>query len=124
MTYKNIYRVLGMIFLGLTIISIYLYNVTGVFEPVQIYSPALMTIIAFSSSYLYPQMRQKDERSKFVKQKAMYYSYIALISYLIILLWLLQFEMIRISAIHAVSLILFLTFGTLFTLMVVLSKLY
>lgn len=90
----------------------------------QIYPPAMVMVICICNGYLAPQMANNDERTKFIRQKGMFYSYFAIIFYLVVLMSLIYFDVLAIGALHVVMLITFLVVSTVFVSMVVVSKIY
>ncbi|MFP3339033.1 hypothetical protein R0J91_13715, partial [Micrococcus sp. SIMBA_131] len=58
-----------------------------------------MSIMGFCLSYLQPQFKAKDERSRMIREKGMFYSYFAVLGYIMVFLSLLQFNIVDISAV-------------------------
>lgn len=94
-------------------------------------TPVLMTstffavaIMCFCLSYLYPQFKQKDERMKLIRQKGMFYSYFVLLFYYFVLIIIIQFDIVQITALQVLNLLSALTIITVFISWVILSKLY
>ncbi|MBY7142162.1 permease [Virgibacillus sp. NKC19-3] len=124
MNYRRIYFILGCLFLIFTGIGIAISFGAGEFRIMQIYPPTMISVICICNGYLAPQMAKQDERTTFIRQKGMFYSYFAIIFYLILLMSLIYFNILVISALHAVMLITFLVVSTVFISMVVVSKIY
>ncbi|KHF37892.1 hypothetical protein [Halalkalibacter okhensis] len=82
------------------------------------------TVMAFCLSYLYPQFKEGDERSKKIRERGMFFSYFFILGYMIILMPLLQFEIINLNGYQTVSLLTALTMITVFSSFVILSKRY
>lgn len=88
----------------------------------QTYMMLAMMIMAFSMSYLYPQFKQKDERMKYIRYKALTYSAVAFVIYYIILTGIIQFDIITVTAIEALNILGALMISTVFIIMVILAK--
>ncbi|WP_054636109.1 hypothetical protein [Thalassobacillus sp. C254] len=82
------------------------------------------TLMTFSLSYLYPQFKENDERSKRIRERGMFFSYFFILGYMIILMPLLQFELVSLTGYQTVSLLAALTIITVFSSFVVLAKRY
>lgn len=83
-----------------------------------------MAVMAFSLSYLYPQFIQKDERMRLIREKGMFFSFIAMQVYLVIFMLLLSFGIISISASDLIYILIALMICTVFLSFVVYSKIY
>jgi hypothetical protein len=90
----------------------------------SVYITGSMTVMSFCLSYLSPQFKQKDERMKLIRQKGMFFSYFAILSYYIIFSTLLQFEIILITALELINILIALTISTVFLSFVIVSKKY
>ncbi|MGP4040790.1 hypothetical protein ACTWP4_12975 [Gracilibacillus sp. D59] len=97
---------------------------TGVFPAGHDIMLIAITIMCFCNAYLAPQFIQNDERTKRIKERSMFYSYFIILGYMIIMLTLLQFNFLFITAYQAVAILAALTIMTVFISMVVLSKRY
>ncbi|MGF2614789.1 hypothetical protein FZC84_08070 [Rossellomorea vietnamensis] len=82
------------------------------------------TVMCFCLSYLYPQFKDNDERTKRIRERGMFYSYFFILSYMIILMPLLQLNVIDLTGYQTVSLLATLTISTVFLSFVFLSKRY
>ncbi|ODA42949.1 hypothetical protein DSBG_0299 [Desulfosporosinus sp. BG] len=81
-----------------------------------------ISVMAFCLAYLHPQFKENDERSKLIREKGMFYSYFIIVSILIILSGLFQFNVINLNGIQTVYLVETLIIVTVFLSFVVLSK--
>lgn len=88
----------------------------------QTYMLLAMMIMAFSMSYLYPQFKQKDERMKYIRYKALTYSALAFVAYYIILTGIIQFDILIVTAMEALNILGALMISTVFIIMVILAK--
>ncbi|WP_243291773.1 hypothetical protein [Bacillus sp. FJAT-47783] len=82
------------------------------------------TVMSFCLSYLYPQFKENDERSKRIRERGMFFSYFFILGYMIILMLLFQFEILDLNGYQTVCLLATLTIITVFSSFVVLSKRY
>ncbi len=80
--------------------------------------------MCFCLSYLYPQFKENDERSKKIKERGMFFSYIFIMGYMLVFLMLFQFEGFMLDGYQTVSLLAALSMSTVFISFVVLSKRY
>ncbi|WP_347551919.1 hypothetical protein ABFG93_07355 [Pseudalkalibacillus hwajinpoensis] len=48
-----------------------------------------MAVMSFCLSYLFPQFKMKDERSRMIREKGMFYSYFFMLGYIIVFIPLL-----------------------------------
>lgn len=122
MSYRALYIILGCLFVCFTGLGVALFIATNNFIPGYTFAPATMAIIAFCGSYLYPQMKQNDERSKFIRQKGMFYAFFMILIFLAVLAWLVQFNILVMTVKQIIPLVLFLVIGTVFISMVIAAK--
>ena len=120
--YQRVYFILGIIFLGngilLSSASIY----TGRFPTGFDLMSFAMSVMAFCNGYLYPQFKAKDERSRIIREKGMFYSYFILIGFLAVFMILFQFTSFELDGYQTVCVIAALLIATVFTSFVVVSK--
>lgn len=83
-----------------------------------------LTILFFSLSYLQPQIKQKDERIKLIRQKSFVFSTFLLMIYLVISLVLLNLNVITLNSTELIQILSGLIIITISLMMVILSKLY
>lgn len=88
----------------------------------QTYLLFALAIMNFSLSYLYPHLKQKDERAKLIRQKGMFYSYFALLVYYAALTIIIHFNIFTLSAMEVLNIIVALTICTVFISWVILAK--
>jgi hypothetical protein len=81
-----------------------------------------MSIMTFCLSYLQPQFKAKDERSRMIREKGMFYSYFAVLGYIMVFLFLLQFNIVNISAVTVLSVLAAMLISTVFVSMVIVAK--
>ncbi|WP_239549034.1 permease [Scopulibacillus daqui] len=92
--------------------------------PSQSYIFFALAIMGFCLSYLFPQFKQNDERTKLIRQKGMYISYFAILIYCLILSFLIESGFLDLSAMQVLDIIVSLMIITVFLSWVVLSKIY
>ncbi|KGP91626.1 permease [Pontibacillus chungwhensis BH030062] len=90
----------------------------------QTYTVLSMAVLSYSMSFLYPQFKQKDERMKLIRQKAMFYSFTAMMVYISLLLLGLELNVISLNVVDALTILISLNISTLFLTMVFLAKKY
>lgn len=90
----------------------------------ETYTLLSMAVMSFCLSYLAPQFSQKDERTRMIREKGMFFSGLAFLIYSVILTTALQFNLIALSAIEAINILVALMISTIFISMVVISKKY
>ena len=88
------------------------------------YNILSMAVMAFSLSYLYPQFIQKDERMRMIRQKGMFFSFMAFLVYSFVFTTLLEFNVIDLTASDAINILTALMISTLFTSWVFLARRY
>ncbi|MBU9674477.1 permease [Planococcus sp. CP5-4] len=106
---------------GFLLLAAFMDNSAPLSETYMILS---MSIMAFSLSYLYPQFAQKDERMQLIRQKGMFFSFLAFLFYSFALNSLLEFNIIYLTASDAITLLTALMISTLFTSWVFLARRY
>lgn len=123
-SYRMAYFVIGTIFFCLFTFFIFV-GIMANSEPLpQTYMLFAMTVMAFCMGYLYPQIKQKDERMKLIRQKALIYSFAALVVYYIALTGIIQFDILVLSAMQVLNILGALTISTVFISWVIASKFY
>ena len=116
------YLVFG-VFFGLNALLLLGVGIGAGHEPIPAsYMLVSMSIMTFCLSYLQPQFKAKDERSRMIREKGMFYSYFALLGYIMVFLFLLQFNIVNISAITVLSVLAAMLISTVFVSMVIVAK--
>ncbi|MED1675071.1 permease [Pallidibacillus thermolactis] len=83
-----------------------------------------IAVMFLSLAYLHNQFKKKDERMKMIRERAMFYSYFAIMVYYFIFIILLGLNLINLSPIETIEILASLTIITVFLSQVVLSKIY
>jgi len=81
-----------------------------------------LTVVCFCLSYLYPQFKQKDERTTYIRQKGVFISYFALLFYYFVLMTIIQFELFALTAMDVLTILSSLTIITVFLSWVILAR--
>ncbi|MEN1966745.1 permease [Lentibacillus sp. N15] len=115
------FKIIGCIFLAQAVFFVVIDIIGSLVLP-QTYMMVAMTIMTFSMSYLYPQFKQKDERMKHIRYKALTYSALAFVVYYIVLSGIVQFDIFPLTAMDVLNILSALMISTAFTTMVVLAK--
>ncbi|MFD1363252.1 permease [Lentibacillus salinarum] len=118
------YFILGILFLLMSGFLIVIAIMANAAPVPMTYMCITFTVVAFSASYLYPQLRQKDERAKMIRQKGMFYSFFALLIYLIVLTFLIGNDIVPLDAMDVLNILVSLTISTVFISWVILAKRY
>ena len=121
-TEQRIFFVLGIFFLANGILLSASSISTGRFPVGFDVMAFAISIMAFCNGYLYPQFQAKDERSRIIREKGMFYSYFLLIGYLAVLMVLFQFTSFMLDGYQTVSVVAALLIATVFTMFVVVAK--
>ncbi|WP_407270567.1 permease [Radiobacillus sp. PE A8.2] len=118
------YFIFGCLFLLMGAFLIVAAIMSEAAPPIISYIILSMAIMSFSLSYLYPQFIQKDERMRMIRQKGMFFAFIAFVGYSIVLTTLLQFEVISLTGLEAIQILTCLLIVTVFVSFVILSRVY
>ncbi|MBP1968344.1 Ca2+/Na+ antiporter [Virgibacillus natechei] len=81
-----------------------------------------MTYMCFAIGYLQPQVSQKDERTKYIKQKAMQYSLTAIIGFTLVLTIVLQTNLFTLTSTEVLSLLTGFSMITIFSIFIIVAK--
>ncbi|CAM3178558.1 hypothetical protein FITA111629_08145 [Filibacter tadaridae] len=95
---------------------------TGVFPTGPDVMMIGISVVAFCNANLLPEFVKKDERSRVIKEKGMFYSYFVLIGFLFIFMILFQFTAIQLDGYQTVCILAALIMMTVFSSFVVVSK--
>ena len=122
---KNFF-IVGILLLLIFIVRLILFFVTDNKDStvylVELLNWGSIAFMAFCYSYLYPQFKEKDERTQSIRQKGMYYSMFVVIVSLIIIMLLIQYGVIILSTILVVRILISLIFITMSLSWVMLSR--
>ncbi|PKR77162.1 hypothetical protein CEY16_10485 [Halalkalibacillus sediminis] len=77
----------------------------GEFSIIEMTSYMGLAVTSVSVGYLQPQVIQKDERMKHIRQKAMQYSLMAMLVYMFLLMFLLQLQLVGLTSFETIALI-------------------
>lgn len=121
---RGIFLVIGILQLAMFGFYVFIAIMVNTFPAPSTYIQLSVAITAFCLSYLYPQFKQKDERMKLIRQKGLGYAYFAIVIYYLILLMILQFNLLTLSALDVLYILIALTICTVFICMVIAAKKY
>lgn len=121
-THQRAFFILGIFFLANGVILSTAAISTGRFPVGFDVMSFAMSAMAFCNGYLYPQFKAKDERSKIIREKGMFYSYFILIGYLAVFMNLFQFTSFELDGYQTVCVLAALLIATVFIMFVVVSK--
>lgn len=121
---RRFFLVSGLVFLFYSLLLCFMSISTGAFFIGYEFVFLGSTVMCFCLSYLYPQFKENDERSKRIRERGMFVSYFFIVGYMVVLMPLLYFEIIQLGGYQTVSLLATLTIITVFLSFVVLSKRY
>lgn len=121
---RGLFLVLGFFRAGMFGFIVFAAVMANAFPPTSTYIMPSLGIMAFCMSYLYPQIKQKDERMKLIRQKGLEYAYFALLAYFMILMIILQFNLLTLSVLDVLYILTALTICTVFICMVIAAKKY
>ncbi|MFC6333861.1 permease [Paenibacillus septentrionalis] len=122
MVLKRMYIVMGVLGLLLTGGMILLAVMAKAAPAPMVYIILSLTVMCFCLAYLYPQFKQKDERTTYIRQKGMFISYFALLFYYFILMTIIQFELLTLTAMDVLYILCSLTIITVFLSWVILAR--
>ncbi|PAD83789.1 hypothetical protein CHH57_07965 [Niallia circulans] len=122
---KN-YFIVGILLTFIFVIRLILFFMTDNKESavyfVELLNWGSIAIMAFCYSYLYPQFKEKDERTQSIRQKGIYYSMFLVIISLIAMMLLIQYGVIALSTILVVRIMISLIIIIMSLSWVILSK--
>ncbi|GGF13863.1 hypothetical protein GCM10010954_10780 [Halobacillus andaensis] len=122
--YSKLFLILGLLAAMMAIFIAVIGFMAGSTPPIMTYSMASIAVISFCLSYLHPVFNKKDERRKWIQQRGMAYTSIAVFIYLSLFMLGVQFEWILFSTVEVLAMITFLAISTLYLSFVVLAKVY
>lgn len=102
---RSLFIVFGFLFLLFSAIFISSSIWAGIFPAGHDVILVGMSVMAFCNAYLYPHFQAKDERSKVIREKGMFYSYFVLLAFLCLLMILFQLTPLQLDGYQTVSII-------------------
>lgn len=120
---RNFY-IIGCLFVFIFGVRLVLGAMTNSVSLIELLMWGALAFLGFAGGYLYPQFKNEDERVKLIKQKGMYFSGIALLTYFVILIVLTQYNIISLTTIEILRILMPLAIITIFSSWIVLSKKY
>nr|WP_295975470.1 hypothetical protein [uncultured Bacillus sp.] len=120
---RNFYLI-GSLFIFILISRIIVGIGANSLTIVEILAWGTLAYLSFAGGFLFPQFKNKDERSQLIKQKGMYITGCALLIYVVAFLVTNQIYSLSLNAVHVVQIFLSLTIITMITSWLLLAKKY
>ncbi|MFO6496724.1 hypothetical protein ACINLD_10890 [Bacillus sp. z60-11] len=122
MALRKAYYIIGGLFVFIFLVKM-IFGIAGdSLSLIELFMWGGLAFLSFAAGYLYPQFKQKDERSQHIRQKGMQYSMIALSVYLLVLIFGMQLSYITLAGVDVVRILVSLQVITVFSSWIVLSK--
>jgi hypothetical protein len=122
MALRKSYYIIGGLFVFIFLVKMIFGIAAGSLSLIELLMLGALAFLSFAAGYLYPQFKQKDERSQHIRQKGMQYSMIALSVYFLVLILGMQLGFITLAAVDVVRILVSLQIITLFSSWIILSK--
>ncbi|SDP76153.1 hypothetical protein [Halobacillus aidingensis] len=120
---SNAFKVIGGFFFLIGVFLIVVGTMGGEW-PSMIWTMVSLGVLSFSMSYLYPQFKQKDERMKWIRHKAVFYSFFIMMGVMGVFHLMISLQVVVLSAVDLLSVLLALNIVTVFLTMVILARRY
>ncbi|MGC8262211.1 hypothetical protein ACP2W8_22090 [Bacillus subtilis] len=124
MTSRRNLLLIGILFFMIFAVRTFIGITTNSLSFIELLMWGALTYLCFAASYIYPQFKAKDERSRLIKQKGMQYSLFAVLIFLILIIFGVQFNIIALTTIEIARILVSLTIITIFSSWIILSKKY
>ncbi|MFN2744845.1 hypothetical protein ACINLE_04475 [Bacillus sp. z60-18] len=122
MALRKAYYIIGGLFVFIFLVKMIFGIASDSLSLIELFMWGGLAFLSFAAGYLYPQFKQKDERSQHIRQKGMQYSMIALSVYLLVLIFGMQLGYITLAGVDVVRILVSLQVITVFSSWIVLSK--
>ncbi|KAA6447316.1 hypothetical protein VSK91_09245 [Bacillus swezeyi] len=122
MAYRKSCYIIGGLFVFIFVVQMVVGIAAGSLSLIELLMLGALAFLSFAAGYLYPQFKQKDERSQLIRQKGMEYSMIALSVYFLVLILGMQLGFITLAAVDVVRVLVSLQIMTIFSSWIILSK--
>ncbi|MGM0890716.1 MAG: hypothetical protein ACQEW5_28290 [Bacillota bacterium] len=122
MSSRRNFIIVGIILSLVFAIKLFSSIMTESFSFMEILLWGTLAYIPFALAYLYPQFKQNDERTKFIRQKGMFVSFILTIVYFIVITFINKFDIIILTTQDLIQLLISLVFITIFSSFLILAK--
>ncbi|RDY70719.1 permease [Halobacillus trueperi] len=120
---SNAFKVIGGFFFLIGVFLIVVGTMGGEW-PSMIWTMVSLGVLSFSMSYLYPQFKQKDERMKWIRHKAVFYSFFIIMGVMGVFHLMISLQVVVLSAVDLLNVLLALNIVTVFLTMVILARRY
>ncbi|MFC1283995.1 hypothetical protein [Bacillus paralicheniformis] len=122
MALRKTYYIIGGLFVFIFLAKMIFGLAAGSISLMELLMFGTLAFLSFAGGYLYPQFKQKDERSQHIRQKGMQYSMIALSVYLLVLIIGMQMGFITLTGIDVIRILVSLQIITVFSSWIILSR--
>ncbi|MGN9867146.1 hypothetical protein [Bacillus swezeyi] len=122
MAYRKSCYIIGGLFVFIFVVQMVVGIAAGSLSLIELLMLGALAFLSFAAGYLYPEFKQKDERSQLIRQKGMEYSMIALSVYFLVLILGMQLGFITLAAVDVVRILVSLQIMTIFSSWIILSK--
>ena len=119
---RKIFYFFGIILFLFFSLRLYLMLATDTFSLVETLSWGGLTYMAFAIGYLQPQVVQKDERARYIKQKTMQYSLVTILFFFLLLTFLTQINLLVLTGEEVLSVLTAFSMFTIFTIWIFVAK--
>ncbi|MDQ0226518.1 hypothetical protein [Metabacillus niabensis] len=123
-TSQRNFNILGVLFAFIFAVRVFMGLSTNSLSIVELLSWGTLSYLSFAAGYLYPQFKEKDERSELIKQKGMHYSMFFVLVFFIATLLGNQFNIFGLELIEMIQIVIALTIITIFTSWIIMAKKY
>lgn len=123
-TSRRNFNIIGTLFVLIFAVRTVMGISTNSLSLVELFIWGSLTYLCFAAGYLYPQFKEKDERTQLIKQKGMQYSMSLVLVFFIAGLLGNQFDIFNFHLIELLQIIVALTIITIFSSWIILSKKY
>ncbi len=123
-TSRRNFNILGVLFVLIFAVRVFMGLSTNSLSIVELLTWVTLSYLCFAAGYLYPQFKEKDERTELIKQKGMRYSMIFVLVFFIVALLGNQFNIFNLEIIEMIQIIIALTIITIFTSWIIMAKKY
>lgn len=122
---KNFF-IIGVLLSLIFVVRLFLFFMTdnkdSIVYAVELLNWGTLAVMAFCYGYLFPQFKEKDERTQSIRQKGIYYAMFVMIISLIIIMLLIQYGIVTLTTIVVVRILISIVFITISLSWVILSK--
>ncbi|WP_164669863.1 hypothetical protein [Virgibacillus doumboii] len=122
MASRKTFLILGIMAFLLTLTHLSILIAAGEFSLKLLFVYGAIVYMLFAITYLLPQLEKQDERMKFIKQKTMQYSMIAVLFYIVLLTVNMTGEFVPLAAGEMLSLLMSMSIVTIWSIWIFMAK--